>query len=158
MMSSTKKEKKKEKKMMNIYRVGYYSPEESNYEYLVHKNKYNDTELKEFVEFACIKGVKKKITSEIEYYVHSYADIHDEVIEVLCSDYGFEKLNLTADWDVFGWASIFTKKDWEPRDNNLNSLTDKIIENGFSIKHDSFLSNKITGEDKPNPIKEKVSN
>ncbi|OIN88187.1 MAG: hypothetical protein AUJ50_01580 [Candidatus Aenigmarchaeota archaeon CG1_02_38_14] len=57
----------------------------------------------------------------------TFQDILYDVIEELIKNFGFEKIEFTSEFNVFGWADIMDEKDWErDRDEQLNKLTKKI--------------------------------
>jgi len=129
----------------NIYVIGYYSHEESKYDYLTNEKQFSEKQLKAVIENATVDVVRRMVNQK-DSYIHGYDDIHDEVVKVLCKTYGFKEVEVTSTWSVFGWPSIFIKTDWKgQRDKNLDDLTDKIRNAGFSGKHDSLLE-KITDE------------
>ena len=123
-----------------IYNIGYHSYEESEYTQLSHSKKYTLRDIQKIMNKASIKAIKKMKKSDKHFYIHNFQDIYFEVIALLISDYGFEKLSFEVNWDCFGWASIFSEDDWEiARDKNLKELTKAIKNAGFSEKNDSFF-------------------
>lgn len=124
---------------MYVYKIGYYSHEESDYVYLTHKEKFSSKQLREFVEKASLEAVA--LMKSKDDYLHNYEDIHPEVINILTEKYGFSELKLTSGWICFGWGSIFVQSDWkESRDKNLKSLTKTLNKAGYDRKDDTSLS------------------
>ena len=133
---------------MYVYRIGYGTCEESDYDYLIHKEKFSKEQLTSLIH-DCVLDVlmeakeKKKNSDMGSPYLHSYQDIHGEVVEKLIKKHGFEELRIEQSWDVFGWASIFIHGDWsgyreEPDD--LTALVKAIRKAGYTRRDDGFLS------------------
>jgi len=128
--------------MMFTYRIGYWTCEESEYDYLTHETQFTEEELDKMVHDSVVKaiGIEKK---QEHPYVHSYENIHTRTINLLCSDYGFEPTKIEGNWTVFGWASMFLPNDWDMYRNEpdkLTSLTKRLLKEGFSVKDDDHLS------------------
>lgn len=109
----------------NIYNMGYSTYEESGYYQFYHKRKYSQTEFEKIVAKAVMnwfKGYKVKKKETI-----SFQDIIFNVVEELTNNFGFKKVNFTAEFSVFGWANLLDKKDWEgDRNKQLELLTNSI--------------------------------
>jgi len=122
---------------MEIYNIGYYTYEESDYAQLYHEKKFTKKELDEIIFKASLSVIKKKMV--LNHFIHNYSDIHSDVISVLCDNYGFKEVEYDMSWTCFGWASIFDNKDWESdRDNNLKNLTKYLNKAKFNRNHDSM--------------------
>jgi hypothetical protein len=126
---------------MKVYVVGYGSCEESEYEYLLHDDTIDKDELEAFVHECVLDAIDYKI--EADEYIHTYQDIHDYVIDALVNEYRFKRLEVEAEWACFGWASLFTKDDWQSyRGETDNKLVDRVNEAGYTVENDSFLNRK----------------
>lgn len=126
--------------MKYVYRIGYGSYEESEYEYLCSDECLDKYQLS-YIVHSAVNDVLKDIivgtdtdTMIVKKNGPSYQDIHDKVIIKLLEKYNFNKLNVHAEWQCFGWPSITDNSDWrEQRDDKLNNLCNNIDED---IKHD----------------------
>lgn len=126
--------------MTCVYTVGYSSYEESEYAYLTHERKFSEQEFKEIIFKTAIEAVHEMKKDKYSY-LHSYQDIHDKVVKLLCEREGFKPIEITTAWSCFGWPSMFSKDDWAgQRSEAIDELTDKMIEAGFSVKDDDYLS------------------
>lgn len=123
-----------------IYNIGYHTYEESEYTQLSHSKKYTLKDIQKIINEASIKVIKRMKRGNKHYYIHNFQNIYSEVIDLLISDYKFERLPFKVTWNCFGWASIFSENDWKTdRDKNLKELTKAIRNAGFTEKDDTFL-------------------
>ena len=130
---------------MYVYSIGYHTCEESDYEYLNHKEKFSKEQLTA-VTHDCVLEVlmvvKEKKKIDENEYLHSYQDIHHEVIEKLIKKYKFEKLKVEETWEVFGWASLFKPGDWDSyreEPDDLTALVETIRKAGYTEDDDDYL-------------------
>ena len=118
---------------MHLYKIGYYSPEESNYFELRHKNKYTDEELHKIVMEAIASVLSHIVSSNNEHDVCiskefglSYQEIDDLTIKEL-EKVGFEPITYQAEWACFGWQSIIDEDHWEgQRDETANRIFEEL--------------------------------
>ena len=123
-----------------VYVVGYGTCEESEYDYLMHKEKLSKEQLREMVETSVV-FVVKKMKKDKYSYIHNYEDVHGEVVEYLIKNYGFKKLEIEGRWNVFGWGSMFVN-DWEgytETDEELKHLRERMKKEGFTVEDDDYL-------------------
>lgn len=124
------------------YKIGYNSHEESDYVELQHETKFSDNELTEMLAEATVETIKKmKQTGD---RTHNFQDIfyfeNDSLIQCLIEKFGFKLIDYELCWSVFGWASIFDKKDWKgDRHNHLDKITEAVNKAGFIRKDDDYL-------------------
>ncbi len=115
---------------MFLYKIGYNSPEDSEYSEMEHKKKYSKEELNEIVINAVVRVLDKIACGDYPVYIFgegpSYDDIHKYVIEELKQD-GFKKVKYQSIWSCFGWASLIDKESWRrDRGDNLNQIFEAI--------------------------------
>jgi len=119
-----------------IYRVGYYSYEESRYIYMISNKKYTDDEFKDIVFKAVENVLKKTKEGKIKNIpaCYSFEEILDDVIDELTTSFGFKLLTPTTSWDCFGWPSILNKDHWASDRSSLEELTIYLNERGYTPK------------------------
>ena len=142
---------------MYLYRVGYGTYEESEHVALSHEKSFTKEDFRKLVVETTVDVVKfviqkkeeeKDIENEddkeyTDYYLHSFQDVLDDVIKKMIEEHGFSRVEYRAQFSVFGWASLFDKGDWETEtkmDVGLNSIRQRLSEEGFSRKNDTFLN------------------
>ena len=99
-----------------IYKVGYHTYEESNYEYLASDEQFTKQELSALIEASAIEVVNRKKNGGDS--VNTYQYIHHDVVDYLINNYGFKQLQLQAVWNCFGWSSIFKEDGWAKQGDN----------------------------------------
>ena len=108
-----------------IYNIGYSTYEESEYYQLYHKRRYSQEEFEKIVVKAVMNWFKEYEVKKDEKT--SFQDIIFSLIEELTKNFGFKKVDFTAEFSVFGWANLLDKQDWEEdRDKQLKMLTKAI--------------------------------
>lgn len=113
---------------MFLYRVGYFSPEDSHYRVFYHQNSFTERQLRDMVEESIATVLQQN-----ELRSPSYDDIYSNVEKVLSEKYGFSPVTYQAEWSCFGWAEILSKISWDGwRDENLDHLTDYLQSQGFT--------------------------
>jgi hypothetical protein len=96
-----------------IYDIGFGTCEESEYTQLIHSTEFSKKELEVLVHKALKKAYDtREIPKDRAYDFTQYQFFHDRVIEILCDEYGFRKVEFTAKWSCFGWAEIDYKESW----------------------------------------------
>lgn len=122
---------------MYLYKIGYYSYEETDYAELKHEQSFSKSQITEMVAEAIIDILTRRTKDD---YYHSYQDFHERVIKWLVEHKGFVEVEYDTVWSEFGWGSVFCGKDWDrDRDTELNRLAALLNEAGYDIKDDSFL-------------------
>lgn len=117
---------------MYIYNIGYNSYEESEDVQLYHEQKFSKKEFENIVIKATINVLKSRKIKKGEHV--TFQRILHCVVKELIRNVGFKKVEFTAGFNVFGWANILDKKDWEDdRDEQLKLLTKDIIFEGKEI-------------------------
>lgn len=121
------------------YKIGYYSHEESDYIELQHEKKFSDNELTELIAEATVETIKKM--RKAGDYTHSFQYIfRKDLIQYLIEKIGFKRIEYELCWNIFGWGSVFDKKDWkEDRDDHLDKITEAVNGAGFSREDDDYL-------------------
>jgi len=108
---------------MYIYNIGYHTYEENEYVQLYHKKKFSKKEFENII-IQITKNILKNKTKKEHL---CFQDILPEVIEELIKEFDFKEIKFDAEFNVFGWADIFDKMDWEnDRDEQLNRFTEGI--------------------------------
>ena len=129
----------------HVYRIGYWSCEESPSAELTHFRKLSEEELTEFIEDATIKAIQREKAKK-HNYISSFQDVFDDVIEILVAEYGFKTLEVVASWHCFGWASMFREGEWKSwrgeLPDELSPIIKKVHLAGFTAKDDSFLADR----------------
>ena len=101
---------------MYLYKIGYYSPEDSSYTEMQHRERFTAEELNTLVVRAIERVLRGALEGEYDPFLHcegpSYSDIDKYVIEELKED-GFVPVEYTERWDVFGWPSLTRDNDWD---------------------------------------------
>lgn len=87
-----------------LYRIGYDTFEECEYEVLSHSSKLSKKELDEMVLEAIDSVIKDYI--EREEYVGTYQFINNDIIGYLITNFGFESIEYENEWNVFGWTLV----------------------------------------------------
>lgn len=106
---------------MYIYNIGYGTREESDYYQLYHKQRFTKSKFEMIVSKAVAKILRSMKQDQRERA--TFQDILYAVVDELTKS-GFERVKFDAEFDVFGWAHILDKKDWNiDRDEQLNFLT-----------------------------------
>lgn len=109
-------------KSQYIYNLGYHSYEESDYYQLYHHKKFSKNEFEQLVAKATLCVIKKHPHKKGQHI--SFQDVIFEVRDVLIRKFGFQEVEFTATFSVFGWPDILDESDWEhDRDKQLNRLT-----------------------------------
>lgn len=122
---------------MYLYKIGYYSMEESDYIELQHDKKFSDDEMSEMIAEATIDTIRKE---GITKYTFQCIFSSDNFIQFLKNKFNFKELEYELKWSAFGWASIYDKNDWKhDRDESLNKITDAVKKAGFNIRDDVFV-------------------
>jgi hypothetical protein len=123
---------------MYLYEVGYSSYEETPSTLLHHEKCYTKEEFSKLVILVSCQIVKEKIDAGEQ--LNNFDSIYWDVTQKLISDYGFIKATPHAEFMPFGWASIFSNKDWEKdRDEQLTALTNALNAIGYSAECDKSL-------------------
>lgn len=126
-------------KFVPLYKIGWYSYEESCYISFTHDEKYSHDELTKIIGEAAVKAIKEE-KGEKHHYLHGFDDIFYAVADILGRDYGFAPLAYDEEWDIFGWASIFDKTDWgSNRDEVLDEITNTVLAAGFTRNDDDHI-------------------
>ena len=109
------------------YNFGWGSYEDSDYTQLQHQNKYTQDEFEAIIKEAIINYANIKLIEwdeEIEpFYRHmlSYEHHHDYIVNILCDQYGFERITFEAAVSLNGWNSIFdTNINYNPEYHDLH--------------------------------------
>jgi hypothetical protein len=113
---------------MNVYDIGYGSCEESQFSQLLHENVYTNDQLEEIVHVALKKAYD---TRDKTWNFTQYQEFHEKVIEILCNEHGFYRVEFTAEWGCFGWSSIDIKDSWRSyrgKDDTLDRFQAKYPE------------------------------
>ncbi len=112
-------------KIKYIYNIGYGTCEESDYFQLCHEIKYSQREFEKIIVKIVMKEFKGHKVEKDEKI--SFQDILYRLVEELTKNFGFKRVKFTAEFNVFGWANLLDKKDWEEdRNIQLNMLTNAI--------------------------------
>lgn len=124
---------------MYVYKIGYYSCEESKYFELLHVSRYSNDELHKIIMDTIINVLKDIISVHGEYDIRiskefglSYQEIDNLVIDEL-KKVGFKSVKYQAEWSCFGWQSIIDSDHLEgQRDDTstriFNELPAELIE------------------------------
>lgn len=132
---------------MYLYKIGYGSYEESEYETMTFPSKLSEEELHQKVLNAIIKVLQGVLDGK---YDDVYADeegiryesIHRSVVDELHND-GFKSVEYAGTWSCFGWPSLVSNISWQGQRGEIldrlfaeihNDLKEKIIE--FGTKQD----------------------
>ena len=116
-----------------IYELSYGSYEDSERYLLQKERKLGDRPFDDDVHEATLKVIKEKMTDgKVSKYELHFDSLIDPVKNKLVEDYGYTEILPDATFNIFGWASVVEKDDWEyDRDEKLNKLTDYL--NGYGI-------------------------
>ena len=100
-----------------VYRIGYGSPEDSDYSYYEHTKKYNQGHLENIV-VACAVEALRELKAPYSNYQHRrkphWSDIiQDFHFEGALKDRGFKKIKPHQTFSVFGWSEAETSDDWK---------------------------------------------
>ncbi len=109
-----------------IYNIGYSTYEESEYYQLYHKRRYSQEEFEKIVVKAVMNWFKEYEVKKDEKI--SFQDIIFSLIEELTKNFGFKKVDFTAEFSVFGWANLLDKQNWEEDRNKQLKMLTKAIE------------------------------
>jgi hypothetical protein len=124
------------------YKVGYYTHEGSDYIELQHDKKFSDVDLTEMIAEATIDTIKKmkKTGNDVHCFKDIFENHEGNLIKYLIEKFGFKKIKYELCWDVFGWASVFDKLDWDgDRCDHLDKITDMVNKAGFARTDDDYL-------------------
>ena len=124
---------------MKVYVLGYWSHEESRYDYLTHEKIFSEQEFKDMIFESVYEAIledKKKEHS----YLHGYYDIHNQTVKVMKNKYGFKDLKAEQEWSCFGWASMFERGVWA--DSDQIELIDFLQSKGLTIQDDDYLKER----------------
>lgn len=55
----------------------------------------------------------------------TYQELHDDVVKILCADYGFKPIEILRNAYFFGWSDLSVHKDWDSYVRK-GSLTEKL--------------------------------
>jgi hypothetical protein len=111
--------------IMYYYQVGYGSYEESDIHTLKHEKQFTQEQFDELVS-DCV--VKVYHSQPDDYMRKQLMWLNDKVIELLVSEYGFQKPVFQASFIAFGWADLDDPDDWKPtvEDAQLDLIRAKI--------------------------------
>ena len=115
---------------MFLYKIGYGSYEDSEYEIMQYPDKLNEEDLHKHVSAAIVRALRGVISGKYDVYIHddgvAYDDLHEYVVEELKND-GFTSAEFAGKWSCFGWPSLTEDKSWRgQRDEILNRLFEEI--------------------------------
>jgi hypothetical protein len=115
---------------MYFYRIGYNSPEDSDFYELVHKDKLSKEKFIALISEATIRALEGIVSGKYEGNFCSaleglsFEDILEDVVNELVEVDGFKHLEYQVKWSCFGWPSVTDSKDWkEQRGTELGRLT-----------------------------------
>lgn len=135
---------------MYIYRIGYYSFEESPQRYLTHDVKFEADEFRQLVLLAVEAAARKWLAAPIEdvsWFNQYDCLVPTDIADWLIQERGFRDVELTASENFSGWSSIFPEHDGRFRsDEEINkAATARLIELGLE---DQILARNREIEDR----------
>lgn len=113
---------------MRYYKIGYWSMEECPHEILTHELDYTTEQFKDL----CAQVFASKFN--LRSFKESVSDTLDDVIETLKTDYGFKSIEVSAEFEPFGWCNMSSNLDWEDSQNEDNNLIKKHIFKSLIIR------------------------
>lgn len=136
---------------MYLYKIGYYSCEESDYIELYHERKFSKEELENIIAEIVLETVKYIKSTDENYFLHNFQDVYmTNRFHELLKEIGFKEIKYDEVVSCFGWAGIFSmtgRYSWEyyrQEDNLLNKITKTLNNAGFTEKDDAM--NQIENE------------
>lgn len=94
---------------MYIYKIGYFSYEESPHRYLTHEVLFTQEEFDQLIGGALVALVTEQLSRPIpEYFpIRIFSDLFPDLLaDFLIRDKGFSELKIAASNSVFGWSSV----------------------------------------------------
>jgi hypothetical protein len=130
---------------MNLYKINYYSYEDSSKFVLSHPKSFSQEEFDELVSDCYVEAYLQYINSEEYLEDKKYRKEHPErydkdderiyfddlikiVVEILKTKFNFIEINPEISFTVFGWSSV-NKDDWTDDSIKNNKLVRDKIKN-----------------------------
>ena len=120
-----------------LYRIAWVWWEDYEPYVLAHKKKFDDNEWNEMIREAMTKAIKEPLSTD--YYIGMDV-IVEKLVEILCRDYGFRKVEYVQDFKL--WGSIIIDDYDADEIEQLNKYIDNELINEI-LKHNEDERRKL---------------